>query len=470
MSMEEWKSDPYVLLFFSFWIMWTCYCVFNIILFFIHRSSSSIANRCPWLIFLSALGQYAMLTSQTWKIIIRPEHFPNIVDHWFLWIMMPLHFVSYPIRAVRIHIKYNLAITDISNDTLKALQEKQQKRKQEKHQTQPEESEKSAELSGSLIADDEQPLTPKHSTSQPDLPHSSNKFLDFIRKHPKLQTDKAFVLYALLVMLVPFCLGLVRQFTEPENGIHERGYGTTRTSFISMIVLLTVAEIFLWWTVWKLKDIHDDLQVNTELIAIGSLWLVFLIPFIATGWISLYTNYIPRRVPPIFNILLCYFSFLLSFGMPVHLACITPEKPRSIDIFKSIDNVLENEEATQLILEHSFALLCPEIILFLIDMKDYLETTDPDELQIKHDKIIKKYIENDAQYHVNVDGRYITEVLNSTSRASSTSFQKVYNDARRVAQNEIIPKFLQTPEAAAFSVRYMAKYAPMYNPTNDDKQ
>ena len=105
----DFRGDELALLFVSFWIMWTFYFIANVIFFFKLKDSVYIKNRAPWLIFSSAFGQYLMMTAQTWKIALLPENFPNIVDHWFLWFMMPLHFLPYPIRTLRFLLVFLLA-------------------------------------------------------------------------------------------------------------------------------------------------------------------------------------------------------------------------------------------------------------------------------------------------------------------------------------------------------------------------
>ena len=440
------------------------------------KDSDSISCRSRWLIAVSALGQYAMLTSQSWKIIVKPENFPNAVEVWFLWIMMPLHFLPYPLRALRIHLKYHLALTDVDNDVIKLLQERQQEREKQKilqeeqnrNREDDERNESSSQLNESLIDIDDtiyNTNSAHHQNTDPrDLANlqRGKKIFDFLRAHPRLMSDEAFLCYNFAIMFIFLCIAIYRQLHYPENNIHERGGGVTNNSYKTMIVILTCAEIFVWYSVYKLRVIHDKLQVNTELIIIAILWLVFLIPYIVTGWISIDTvGIISKRIPPIFNICLCYCSFLVSFGMPVHMAVVKPTQSVKVDL-KNVDEMLDDEEASQLLLEYSFKKLCPQNVLFLIEIRKYMSIKDSAQFPREFERIRKTYIENNTQYHINISGKMVDTILNmDSSQASSASFQLPYKEVQRLVISDIIPYFFETPEYREFQRRRRAQYAPV---------
>jgi hypothetical protein len=407
----DFRGDELALLFLSFWIMWTLYFIYNMILFFKNRDNFVIKSRAPWLIFCSALGQWLMTTSQTWKIVVLPKNFPNFIDHWFIWFMMPLHFLPYPIRALRFLIVYHLAKT-------KSIDE---------------DSENEEVVEKSFCS------------------------LNLFRKHQFLTTDKAFIIFNWLIMAVFIGIALVRQFTVEQNKVGLFGGGTTSYTYISITALLIIVEIFLWLTIYYLKDIHDELMVNKELIAIGILWLVGIIPYIIFGWISLDNDNISKRIAPIINILVCIISFLISFGMPVHLAVIKPKQISfGTEILDKIDNLLEDKEASRLIYEYMEKRLCTENYMFVRAVQRYMKITDPDQLQREYDAIVSEYIRSDSASRVNIPDSQVKSILNSTEKPHAQSFNAPYNEVRKIMQQNVLPDFKTTKPALEYARKLAA--------------
>lgn len=410
METPDFQGDELALLFLCFWIMWTFYFVYNLVLFFNNQNSFYIKSRVPLLIFSSAVGQYLMITLQTLKIVLLPENFPNILDHWFLWLCMPLHFLPYPIRTLRLLAVYYLTKT-------KSIEEDQ-----------PEvESEKSCGC------------------------------LQYLRNHPKFVSSTAFFVYNWIIMAISIIFGLFRQFLVEDNKPGHFGGGTTNFSYITITAMLVIVEVFLWWTIYYLKEVHDELMVNKELIAIGILWLVGLIPYIIFGVVSLNNSNVSRRIGPIFNILVCIISFLISFGMPVHLSVI---KPKTVTlgskVLDKVESLFEDQEASQLFYEYMEKRFCVENFKFYRAIQKYMKLTDPDQLQKEYDMIRATYIENQGELHVNISAGQVNKILSSTEKPHSNSFLEAFNEVKKLINTNILPEFKTTEPAREYARRLAA--------------
>ena len=405
----DFRGDTMTLLFLSFWIMWTLYFVYNTILFFMNRKSMYIKSRSPWLIFSSAMGQYLMITSQTWKIVLLPENFPNMVDHWFLWFMMPLHFLPYPIRTLRSILVYHVV-----------------------------KSKKLDDDSGENVDAQKGSCT--------------ETILDWFRQKQFLLTDKAFLIYNWVLMAILIVWAVIRNVSVSDNFPDKIGGGTTSFSYISMTVILLVVEVFMWLCIYGLRSIHDELKVNTELITIAILWLVFLIPFIITGWISL-DDVISRRIPPIFNILLCFISFLISFGMPIHLAVVKPPDVKfGTDVLDNIDKLLEDEVGSKLLLQYMERRLCTENLKFYRAVEYYRTISDPNELKKEYSNIVDTYINPNGILHVNIPDNMVKTIMaQNTDTIDSESFKKPLQEVKKLLATNVLPEFKSTPECLKYA-------------------
>ena len=365
-----------------------------------------IKSRAPYLILSSAVGQYLMITSQTWKIVILPENFPNIIDHWFLWFMMPLHFLPYPIRTLRFLLVFHLAKTKrIDSDAGESVDNKK----------------------------------------------LSEKILDWLRSHPKFMTDKAFLIYNWIIMAILVIWAVARNILVEDNYPDRVGGGTTQFSYISMSCILLVVEIFMWLTIYYLRSIHDELKVSTELITIAILWIVFFLPFIITGWVSL-DDTISRRIPPVFNIILCFISFLVSFGMPIHLAKIKPPDVKfGTDILDNLDKLLQDERASQLLMNYMEVRLCTENLKFVRAVEHYKTIQNPDELQAEYTEIVNTYINPDGILHINIPDRMVKTIMSSQEKAQTESFRAPYNEVRKLLNTNVLPEFKTTPECLKYA-------------------
>lgn len=404
--------DPYATFFLVFWIQYSFYFVFCIYLFFSKnvRNSVYIKSRSPALIVSSACGQYLMMTMLTWKIVVTPQLYPNMVDLWFLFFAIPLHFIPYPIRSLRFIIQYHLL------------------------------------LPSSRLGDDDD--------YDEDNPKPKMNIWIKINDHKKWVSDKMFTIYNWILMAIAFLIGLVRNIIIPENHPGNNGQANSSTYYITCMILLIIVSVFLWLAVFFLKKIHDQLAYTSELMSIGIIWIVFISLYVITGWAKLG----PLQLPPIIAIVLCVLSFMISFGMPIQLALA---KPVSANLgHERLDNLnvlLEDKKGSYLFLDFLNQSMCPEGYHFLRAVQKY-RTLSTEEQRIMFPKIVSRYISSEDAINIHADIiRQLKEM--DPNQADLFTFDKAYDENFKVLRTDMFLKFQSTDEAKNYAKELTRQHA-----------
>lgn len=386
--MRDFRNDQYALFFLILWVQWTLFFIFCIYLFFTYRRSIYIRCRDPWLIFCSALGQYLMMTLMVWKIVVTPDKWPNMLNAWFIWLCIPLHLLPYPVRSLRFILQH--ALNEYEFDLSKPESERKK---------------------------------------------GPNKFLDFLKKNPKYRSDKAFFILNWILMAIAIAIGIYRSFL-PENRPGQYGEKNSAMYHISCIALLVLASFFLWLAVHFLRKTDEELFITVELAFIGAVWLVFISLYIFFGWSDIGTF----RTPPIFLIVLCIASFLVSFGMPIQLSIvIRSEKSFGDKKYDNFNEVLNNPETYSLLVQFCKKKLCLEFVLFYEDVNKY-KSLDPEKLEEKYADMVDKYVEDEAPFHINVHVDVLKKVMEE-DHPNPETFNEMLEKALHLMQVEIFREF-----------------------------
>lgn len=350
-TMRDLHGDQFALCLLTLWVQWTLFFVFNIYLFFKYRSSIYIRCRNPYLILCSAIGQYLMMTLMSWKVIVLQENFPSMLKLWFIWLCIPLHLLPYPVRSLRFIIQHSL--NEYQYDLTKPENERKKK---------------------------------------------PNKFLDYLRKKTKLRSDKAFFILNWIIMAISIIYGIIRNIIKKKNWPGQYGETHSNLYYISCVCLLIFASVLLWLAVHFLRKTQEELYLTIELATIGVIWIIFISLYIICGWLDIGTF----RTPPIFLIVLCISSFLVSFGMPLQLSLVVHKEASFGDKkYDSLDEILNNKDTYNLLVDFCNKKLCTEFILFYDDVKKY-KKLDPVYLPEKYSQMVEKYVEDEAPFHINV--------------------------------------------------------------------
>lgn len=102
---------------FIVWLIYTPIYFGLLTLFIIRRNRFPIKQREPLLLGISTLGGYLMASSYAWEAFLSTAHYPCILAHWTIWILIPSYFIPYPLRGLRLvfifklnWVKHNIGI------------------------------------------------------------------------------------------------------------------------------------------------------------------------------------------------------------------------------------------------------------------------------------------------------------------------------------------------------------------------
>ena len=342
-----------------------------------------------------------MISSQSWKIIVHPAHFLNFIDLWFLWFMIPLHFIPYPVRSLQFIIKYHIG---------KAYADK-------------EEAEDDGKTGG-----------------------YSEKWIN-LSNHRRFLTDKAFFFYSLFIIAIFVIWGLARLFMYDENKPGHYGSGIGQTSYIISGVLIAIVSIFLWVCYYFLRNVHDEIAINSELLTIGITWIICVPLFIGFGIGNLKNPAIPPEISPIFDIILCIISFIASFAMPVSLANYkNPNFKLTIPQFRNVDAIIADPVAYKLLRQYMQKNACIENLLFLRDAKKYKTLIDPETIDKTAHDLYDKYIPLHAPLEINISSRNKENIKKKLDDCRVNLFDGAIREIKKVINTDQLPNFMQSSE------------------------
>lgn len=393
--MRKFINDQYALFFNTLWVLWTLFYVFNIFLFFKNKFNLYIKCRFPSLTFCSSIGQYLIVTTLTWEIIILPENFLSVIDCWFVWAFIPLSMFPYIMRSLRFILKYNLQKYDSEEESVK-----------QKHH-----------------------------------------FLRWCKKKKNIKytTDKAFFIYNWIILALCIITAISRHVIHHVQHFERYGIRFSGFSFMSCICILILGNIFLWISVYLLSKTDEKLYITIELLITGILWDIFIPLYVFLLWFGDFDYKIPTILLIIENMI----SFLISFGMPVQLSIVKkPNFISNVEKLNTLEGLLDDEQGKSLFLDFlTFNKDCKECLLFHQEVNEYVNIIDDNERKTKFMWIKKTYIQNGSPYHVNVSSKLIDKVMNiKPEDASSDSFKQVYQSNLSVLKTDAFREFKTTSE------------------------
>jgi hypothetical protein len=215
------------------------------------------------------------------------------------------------------------------------------------------------------------------------------------------------------------------------------------------MVLLIIVSVFLWIAVYHLAKIHDELKFNFELKIIGVIWVIFIGAYIILGLIHK-----GQRLPWILIVVVCCISFLVSFGMPMHLAIVKPAGAiLGVESLDNIDKLLKDREAMGLFYKFLQKRLCTEGYFFIAAVERYrsLDIDDVDGIRTQFTNIKDKFIGNGAPMQINIPD-HMARAIHS-SEPTLDVFNEAFDENKKLLATDVFPAFKHSPEVKAYATK-----------------
>jgi hypothetical protein len=163
----------------------------------------------------------------------------------------------------------------------------------------------------------------------------------------------------------------------------------------------------------------------------------------------------PDVVPSIIIILLCVGSFLVSFGMPLHLALVKPpEGDLGVEVLDNLDKLMKDAPASELFLQFLKKRACDEVFHFYLEVEKYKEIDpgDAEKMREEFKRICDNYIGDTAPRQVNIPDFMVKDIRKIGPNDIRTDvFNAAWEENRKVMRTDQFPGFKNSPAAKAYA-------------------
>lgn len=305
---------------------------------------------------------------------------------------MPLHFIAYPLRCLRLVLKY---YTD--QNSLKPDEEK-------------------------------------------------SKCFNKLANNYKLLSDKHFSIYGWILTAIFLVTSVITNiFNEKTHPSHKANESNVHQFFRNIAIIAIVIIVLTCLALFFMRKVDDSLMHRTELTILVGIWIVFITPYCILG----YLNKVPEEIPSILMIILCVLSFLFSFGMPIHLSAVKPVLQVNSAIKFNTFMEDEDPEGRRLLQKFAADNFCPQHYQFLIEVKKYQKITNQDDLFDQFNYIRLTFIEKGSRFEVNIPDQMSKNIM-AYKNPASDSFDRAYAEVLKLWNTDLFPRFQKTKGAKEF--------------------
>jgi hypothetical protein len=260
------------------------------------------------------------------------------------------------------------------------------------------------------------------------------------------------------------------------------------------IVFAIIVSCFLWLGVYFQAKIHDELKLVFEMASIGLLWFVLIGMYVITSMARVR----PNVIPTVFIVLLSVLSFLVSFGMPIWLAWVSPrdasaaeeagaeeedvveevaieDEPESSREARVIlskgekldDVIMLGTKWTTLFLEFMGFRMCEEGFYFYLEVTNYKKADPPmapDALLAEFTRIRSKFIGSGAPFQVNIPDHMVKNIAQRVEGGTPPTldiFDDAFVENRKVLVTDVFPAFKVWKKTKEFTAQQKAKMDPV---------
>jgi len=367
-------SDTGRFIAFLIWICWTPIFFVGIVLFTFRRDRYPIKQRQPFLLTISAIGGYWIMTSYCWEIFVLSENFPCVLSHWLVWIAYPCYFLPYPLRAFRLIFIFKLNWFQYKQGL---LEEK---------------------------SNDAQPTTTTREAS-------------FFSRFRWYMLHMEWVLG--IVIAFTFIVGIIRQFAIKENLPPNTGCQNSVLFFISSLVFFLIFEIALITAIWFLRGVRDEFNISNELKTVGLTWTIALITYLIINLVATIQSEGFVWWSVYFVLLWTIVSHITSIGWPVYRTFYETPTVEWLDVeaVSTCEKLLQNDLCLRYFKEFLVVDFSVENLIFWLDVRAFKKIENNQTMLERAIEIYDKFFLKDSPFQLNLDDVVVAPIKKTMKEA-----------------------------------------------------
>lgn len=363
-------------------VIWSIFWLIGLIWFFCLRDRTEIQMRSPHLVILSAVGAELALLCTTLDIFLSRQHYPCILDLWYIMLFFPLYFVPFVLRFMCYFVK---------------MYQLNRWRKKE-------------------IED----------------PMAS----PWVRE----STWVNILGYFMGCMMT---IGSILQFTPPiREWVTTYGCQITPITSAVLIVMFALCLIIVGLGLIYMKNIEDPYKIKSELVTCFITWIVTLGPYILLYWflpdqrnnttflmyIFIISGYFSSVIRPLF----------LSYRMP-------PEQQTKDKILDTLEDILLDEEGFSIVEQYSVSQSAGENPPFLKEVIRFKDIDDKNEMKNRARFIYDTFIKPGGPKTINIPAKMVAEISDNLENPTSDMFNLASREVSKLLKTNFLRQIKNLP-------------------------
>ena len=366
-------------------MVWSIFWLICIIWFFFLRHQTAMQMRSPQLVILSAIGAELTLLCTTLDIFFTHEHYPCLLDIWYILVFFPLYFIPFVLRFMRYFlIQYMM----------------QQYNKK-------------------LISD----------------PRSSV----WVRE----STWVVVLGFFITLMMVA---GLIIQFIPPINSwCTTFGCAITPITSSVLVVMLLISLIIFSIGLFLMRKIEDPYHIKSELVTCFITWIVTLFPYIFLYWFQPEERNNTTALMFIFIVS----GFITSVVRPIFLSYMRPPEPQVPEkILDTLEQIILDPEGYKLVEQIANEKSAPENPPFIKEVLEFKKLNDQKAIEDRARYIYNNFILPGSPHQVNISAHFVRDITAKMENITSDIFNIAYREVMKLLKTNFLREIKNLPAYA----------------------
>ena len=363
---------------------WTVFWFICLIWFFFLRKQTAMQMRSPTLVILSAVGAELTLLCTTLDIFFTHEHYPCLLDIWYILVFFPLYFLPFVLRFLRYFF----------------TQWEMKKYKEKK------------------IAD----------------PRSSVWVL-----------ESTWVVVLSFLMTGLMLSGVIIQFVPPINTwCTTFGCEITPITSSVLIVFLVICLIIVGLGLIFMRRIEDPYHIKSELVTCFITWFVTLIPYVLLYWFDPEERSNTTALMFVF----IASGFFTSVVRPIFLSYSRPPEPQVPEkILDTLEQLILDPEGYKLVEQIALEKMASENPPFIKEILEFKKLNDQNAIENRAREIYNEFIVEGSPRQINISNSYVKDITQKiNNNITSDIFNIAYREVMKLLKtNSFLPEIKKLP-------------------------